>query len=374
MDYVFDGGMKPLGSSGFTTRFTSTSSATLGDDHFYFQAGNMRGSWGPIWGDNAILSPYARQAGQFSYVYRGQGITVTEALFALAATDSSGQSLPLPNKFLALHGMDLYPTSWLTIGLFEAMVWRGRMETLYLLPFTLYYYVQGLAGFYDNSFIGFTTSLKLPSSTRWDTILFVDDLSVNDLFRFNFTGKTKLSLQSNLGWTPHLPWLEKTAVDFLIVTPYTYTHSDDKGDLVTDPPTPNYLDYTNSGSGLGPSVPPNTLRLEWSALVRPSPEAEIEGFTRLILHGNSGESYGGNGGLFDNGFAAKAYESLNFLNQKVLEKTVHWGAKWKSKLDGPFGSSFAELGYTLELRWNGELGAGDKKLAHYLRVIVRQQL
>ena len=57
VDYIIDGAVQPI--KGFTPRVSQASSASFGTDAFYFQAGDIRGSYGPFWGDNAILSPYS---------------------------------------------------------------------------------------------------------------------------------------------------------------------------------------------------------------------------------------------------------------------------------------------------------------------------
>ncbi len=130
LDYVPDN-VKSVFS--FYPRMSMMGSGTVGTDSVYFQAGALRGSFGPFWGDNAVLSPTSPQSGQFSFVYHDNSMSLTMSLMAITASDESGNGL-YPNKYLALDGLEFYPTDWLTLGVFDAMVWGNRFEPLYLLP------------------------------------------------------------------------------------------------------------------------------------------------------------------------------------------------------------------------------------------------
>ena len=107
-----------------------------------------------------------------------------------------------------------------------------------------------------------------------------------------------------------------------MLTPYAYAHSDDNGD-VPGTGNPNYLDYTNAGQNIGPSIQPDSLRLEVNALLRPDSSLDLNPFARMILHGNAGASYGGTGTIFDYGYgiSPEPYYTFHFLDQSVIEKT-----------------------------------------------------
>ena len=370
VDYINDSAVHPIGSTGFTPRVSSASAAALGSDRFYFQAGDIRGSWGPFWGDNAVLSPLSPQSGQFSFVYRGDSFTVTEAVMAISAVDSTGGGLPSPDKFLALHGLDLYPLPWLTVGIFESVVWGGRFETLYLLPFAAHYYTQGLVSFPDNSFIGVNATVRLPGAVRLDFLAYFDDMAFNDLIKLRFDTKLKFAFQTGVSWTPDQPLLKSLSFDALMVTPYTYSHQDNTADLAA----PNFLDYTNAGQNIGPSLEPDSLRLEASALLRPLPLIDVTPFARLILHGNASSNApfpdSGNGTIFDNGYTSsgEAFNTFRFLNQRVIETTFQLGCDAAAYLQVPFGTARVYASYTLQYAVNEGLVAGADRLAHFVGV------
>jgi hypothetical protein len=373
VDYITDGGVHPIGSTGFTPRVSSASAAALGTDTFYFQAGDIRGSWGPFWGDNAVLSPLSPQTGQFSFVYRGEKFTASEAIMAISAVASDGTGGRSPDKFLALHGLELYPLPWLTVGIFESVVWGGRFEALYLLPFAAHYYTQGLVSFPDNSFIGVNGSLKLPQSIRVDFLAYFDDMSFNDIIKLNFNTRMKFAFQTGVSWTPNLPLLSSLSFVALMVTPYTYTHQD----LATNAYGANYQDYTNAGQNIGPSLQPNSLRLEVNALLRPLPMLDLKPFGRMILHGNASSNASpadpnGTGTIFDDGYynsgADEAFNTFRFLNQAVIEKTFQLGFDSQAYFSTPIGPVKVYADYTLEYVLDAGLAAGATALNNYIAV------
>ncbi len=288
VDFVDDGSVSPIGSTGLTPRMSMVAGTALGNESTYFQAGVLRSSFGPFWGDNAILSPSSPQSGHFSLTLQQGSYTVTMALMEISGTNNDGGRSDQPTKFMALNGLELYPTDWLTLGVFESVIWGPRFEPLYLLP-VISFYAQGMGGYSDNSFIGISGGIKFPGAIKTDFVLYFDDASFNDLLRLRFNTMLILSFQAGVSWTPNLPFLTRLSANILLVTPYTYSH---KGDT-SNPTDPNYLNYTNGGQNIGPSIQPDSARFEVSALLRPVTYLDLNVFGRLTLHGNGSEGIPG---------------------------------------------------------------------------------
>jgi hypothetical protein len=69
---------------------------------------------------------------------------------------------------------------------------------------------------------------------------------------------------------------------------------------------------------MGPSLDPNSTRIEIDALLRPLPSVELDPFARMILHGNASAYFGGTGTIFDPGYHAVSPEpflTFRFLSQ-----------------------------------------------------------
>jgi hypothetical protein len=364
VDYVSDS-VLPLGTTNFIPRVSQASAVAFGSDTLYFQAGDIRGSFGPFWGDNAILSPSSPQSGQFSLVLRRDYLTMTEVVMAISAVTSDGTEGPFPNKFLSLYSLELYPLPWLTLGVIEALTFGPYFDPMYTLPFALYYTLEGLEGFHDSDFrIGITGGIKLPEAVRADFILYVDDANFNDLIKLDFNTMIKLAFQAGVSWTPNLPCLTRLSLNGIMVTPYTYASTNGNGDL---PGQPNCLDYTNAGLNIGPSLQPDSLRLEINALIRPETFLDFSPFARMILHGDAGAYYGGTGTIFDNGYAESAYSTFNFLNQSVIEKTFQAGFDSTVYI----GKMQVFLTYTFEYMLDAGLMSGASAINNYLSFELR---
>jgi hypothetical protein len=364
LDFILDNAVRSFGSSGLTPRVSSMGSVALGTENVYFQAGILRGSFGPFWGDSAVLSPSSPQAGQFSFVIHQGFFTYTQLLMDVSATDNAGGSLQ-PDKYLALQSVELQVLDWLTLGLFETTVWGGRFEPLYLLPFpAVLYYAQGLIGFPDNSFIGVSASVKFPQDLKADLLLYVDDAGFNELVRLRPDAMLVLSMQTGVSWTPNLPFLTRISLTNLLVTPYTYSHKADDGD---GPEVVNYLNYTNAGQNIGPSLEPNSDRIEIKADLKPISALYLDVFGRYILHGNASEGRDivapADGTVFDSGYTtdgkASFKNSTRFLTQSVLERTFQTGFDARLYYDTAVGQVQASLSYTFEYVANKNLTSSD---------------
>ena len=268
---------------------------------------------------------------------------------------------------MSLHSLELYPLPWLTFSVFESIVWGGRFELLYTLPFAVYYYAQGFGGFSDNSFIGLSGGIKFPSNVRADIVLYVDDAAFNYLIKLNFNTMIEVAVQAGVAWTPNLPWLTRLSLNALAVTPYTYTHTTPNE---STPGEPNYLNYTNSGQNIGPSLQPDSLRIEITALQRPVPSLDVNPFFRMILHGNAGAYYGGTGTIFDDGnnISPAPYSTFHFLTQSVLEKTFQAGFDGKWYVETSVGRLQFSLSYTFEYILDAGLSAGATAVNNYLGI------
>ncbi len=371
-DFLNDSSVQPLGSSGLTPRLSMTSQLALGSDSLYFQTGVLQDSFGPFWGDNAVLSPDAPQSVDFSLTWRQGFFTYTQLLKDISATQNDGGGGPSPGKFLSLNSLDFYPASWLTLGIFESVVWGDGFDPRYLLPApSVLYYAQGLVGWPGAEHFGLSAEARLPHAIKVDALLYQGDASFNDLVKLDFNTMDLFSAQGGLSWTPNLPFLTRLSLNYLLVSPYAYTHVYGGG-TQADPTEINYENYTNDGENMGPSIDPNSDRLEIEALVRPAPFADVTLFGRIVRHGNA-SSYGGttygNGTVFDDGYVdgspsfAPGYtgtsELFRFLSQPVLEQIFQIGAATSLRFETTFGEILGTVSYTFEFIANPVDASGN---------------
>ncbi len=337
-------------------------SAAVGTDSMYFQTGLIRSSFGPFFDDGAVLSPEAPQSGHFSFTWMHEAFNFTSALLALTATTETGEGR-YPEKYLVIHSAEFFLFSWLELNVFETVVYGGRLEPLYLIPFSEFFYLQGLNGFRDNSLLGFSTSIDLPYNIDFDFLFYADDLHFNDMIRLDFDTKYKLSFQTGLSWTPEAQQINRLSLDYLLVTPYMYSHITES-DTVDNI---NYQNYTNLGENMGPSLDPNSDRISLKLLLQPVKNLDLELTGRFIRHGNGSvdgsENVGdGDGTIFDDGFddsgVCTFQDTTRFMVQDIIEKTLQAGFNAEMFYDVFDFRLSGNAGYTSEWVWNSDLVAG----------------
>ena len=359
----------------------------VGTSNIYFKAGIERNSFGPFLGDSVVLSPDAPHAGHYSFVWRNNWFSYSTVLLEIAATSYLHEEVPekFPDKHLILQSFNFYPYSWLELGFFETVVWGKRFDLNYLLPFKELFYAQSMAGFEDNSFMGILANVRIQDTIQVPLVLYVDDTNLNDLLRFDFSTKFKVALQAGVRYTPkETSFLRMAGIDYVLVTPYMYTHRSGIGEIKQDSQerikqlkTPNYTNYTHVGTNLGVGLDPNSDRLTVQLQVEPMKDLVIDLRGRLIRHGNASEGMvdsdpRNDGTILDDGYnksgQATFHYDTRFLNQSVIEKVWQAGFNARYRLPLGPGSALLEGGYTFEYTQNKNLISGKTDTIHYVNV------
>ena len=295
-----------------------------------------------------------------------------------------------------LHGINWSPVSWMTLGLLESVVWADRMEPLYFLPLSELFTSQSIASWGDNSFVGLSGSLYLPQNLRFDAVAYADDLDFSGMIKGNFDTKWKLAIQGVLSWAPPSSYLQKVALDYTAVGPYTYTHWADinnNGDI-------GVIAYTNAGQNIGPALDPDSDRVTVKATSMSVEGFQLTGLLRLIRHGNAsagvtgyssststtGNASGnlgdpgvaitstGTADIFQAGYATGTVpQFFRFLTQSVIETSYQAGlsAIWSKRLEG-IGRFSASASYLFEYIANAEVArvgpvAGNNSVKNYFQ-------
>ena len=393
-DLINDGGRLPIiGFNGneLFCRLYIISNAGYAKGNFWTQSGLTRSSYGPFFGNGIVLGPQAPAAPNWSahwrfnkWRYSMQLMNLTKSAVMAGASTGGPDSdvVRESDKFLMFHSFSWSPCPNVDLGLFESVVWADRFEPIYILPFANYFAIQSLTSFNDNSLAGVYGTLRLPGRTMAKAQIYIDDIDFNNYINFDFDSKLLAAGEIGLDWAPDIPCLKLLSTNYTIVTPYMYTHKYDGS---------SQDDYTQDGCCLGAELLPNSDRVEVKARIMPAggDNLSIEALIRLIRHGNASESYGGTGGLFDNGWAGSScsYDGslasstspkyFRFLSQSTLEKTweVGAGASYRLNLDtpdllkscfGPASSLTLSARYVFAYVQNADLEPGVNEWDHYL--------
>ncbi|GAB4367226.1 MAG: hypothetical protein Kow009_04070 [Spirochaetales bacterium] len=359
----------------------------VGTSNIYFKAGIERNSFGPFWGDSVVLSPDTPHAGHYSFVWRNGWFSYSTVLLEIAATSYLHEDVPekYPDKHIVLQSFNFYPNPWLELGFFETVVWGKRLDLNYLLPFKELFYAQSMAGFEDNSFMGILANVRVKDSIQIPFVLYVDDTNLNDLLRFDFSTKFKVALQAGVRYTPkETSLLRMVGVDYVLVTPYMYTHRSGLEEIETDPDAriaqlsqPNYTNYTHMGTNLAVGLDPNSDRFTLSVQLEPVKDLIVNLQGRLMRHGNASEAMvdsdpRNDGTILDDGYnkygKATFHYDTRFLDQSVIEKI--WQAGFNARYQFPLGPGalLLEGGYTFEYYQNKDLVSGETDTIHYVNV------
>jgi len=381
-----------------------TSSVAVGTDTLYFQTGLVRSSFGPFFDNGLVVGPQAPKAGHFGLNYTREKWSYEVLWLELVASASDGTKR-YPDKHLMSHIVSFRPVPKLELAFFESVVWGGRFDPMYLIPFGEVFAAAAMADNEDNSFMGLHASWNFARNLRLLTQIYIDDAHLNDLMRFKFNSKLKAGAEIGLVWAPEKTILKSLAGDYTAIMPYMYTHMydslneenyDDRYPSQSGytGPKSNYLEYSHIGRGLGADLDPNSDRVSVRAAFKPLGNFDLSLLGYFSRHGNAsqnrideglmdgtyhdgsihddgnndGEWTDANGethGTADN--YDNNYSELRFLTQSVLETklAVGFGLTWHVPLPPSFGELSLNAEYVAEYGWNRDLVRDNNSLRHY---------
>jgi len=357
----------------------------VGTPDLYFQAGMMRGSFGPFFENGAVIGPQAPAAGHFSLAYITDWIRVSSILMVVQpkyiSNDTTGVGDPFDSayeKYLVIHSYTFTPWNWFEFGILQSVVFGGRFNPVYLLPFAHMFFAQQMYGDDDSSLLGLFLVFKLPFDLRIKGLCYIDDFNTDTFFgtdgRSGFlsldNAQNKVALQAGITWTPDMQVLKRISFDYLMVTPYTYTHHDNAlgGGM-------SMFSYTHLGEGIGTILEPNSDQITLEVFLQPEPWYSVDLKGRFARHGNASDGYTtGDGSYYDtgyNGSDATFIGPARFLTQDVLEYVFQLGFQ----LGFEFSLDWVEMecgaGYMFEYVHNKDLIEGKKEFNHFLNLFLK---
>lgn len=299
------------------------SSITIGTPEYYLTAGLGRTSYGPFHNSGIFISRQAFHAGQFIFTVNKPKWAYNQVLLLLSATDNGGYGLA-PNKFLASHSLDIRPFPWLTFSIIDSMIYGGRFEPIYLIPFSAFFLGQSIYHFPDNSLLGLSSTIKPIRGLRLDSALYVDDLGLTEIIKFK-SALWRLAGEFGASYTmPTSHWFSFVNVNYTLVMPYMYTHVDDHNHNRS-----NYQNYTHHGSPLGSNLQPNSDRLHLQLKFRPIYGLDINLSNTFIRHTNTTESITDINLIKD--YLGKYYttDGSVFNHPTITSRAPNGGTDWK---------------------------------------------
>jgi len=130
----------------------------------------------------------------------------------------------LPQKYMAVHHLDVEATHWLNVGLFESEVF-SPFEPQYLNPIMFYKAVEAALGNADKEQIGADFKVNAARHLSFYGQFLLDEFNFEHLVHHDGWWGNKYGIQFGMKYIDILPHLDGQ-LEFNIVRPYVYTHED----------------------------------------------------------------------------------------------------------------------------------------------------
>lgn len=388
------GGKAEAGDLIFWSENLGVGTITFGTPQLYLQAGLNRASFGPFFENGAVIGPQAPAAGHFSFTYLSPWVRISSVVlilhpiyyekpdseltgdpdnFAIGSISGSWEN------YLVVHSYTFTPTEWFELGIVQTVLLGRSANPVFALPFVHTFFAQMIYGDDNSSLIGLFTRIRLPLDLQFKFMLYVDDFNTDTFFGIDGrspafsldNSQNKAAIQAGLVWTPQFDFISRMSLDYLMVTPYTYTHSANYN---------NKLSYTHKGVGVGTILQPNSDQITLDTFFQVASWLALKFTARYARHGNASEAfsgYGGDGSYYDDGYVngeARFICPMLFLTQEVLEHVLQLGLD----LEFDFGLGGSEfelgLGYLFEFVKNKGLEKDRDEINHFLKVFIRYVL
>ncbi|MFP3960319.1 MAG: hypothetical protein ACLFUX_09135 [Spirochaetaceae bacterium] len=344
-------------------QFMSLSHSVRPDVAVSFFDGDLELRWAKVrreWGHgegSLELSAEARPADGI-----GMFLSPTDWIYIDYLTASLGDwtDREVEQKMLSIHGLEVFPADWLSLSLFEAVVWGKRFEPGYLNPFGVYIVTQHQIGDLDNLLPGGAARVRFAPWGSWYASFFVDGIP-HTKFDGIFTDPNNMFAYQS-GVKLDVPWLPfaTAAVQYTKVEPYMYTHYPQEYPFFT-----NSINtaYTHDGENVGFYLPPNSDEILFGLTTLPRPGLRLSASYRLIRHGDNPDADEENrkiGGDIDKWLDygdLGSYPDKDFLNDGTYEwiNVVSLEADWS--VPGSGLSLWGEYSFSHALNWENERGA-----------------
>ncbi|MCU0644869.1 MAG: capsule assembly Wzi family protein, partial [bacterium] len=228
--------------------------------------GKFSNFWGPGRTGSLILSDYATSYDQLKLEFIFNRFKFTSSYAFLIDYQDQEEDILQGKKYLAAHRLEFLPWRWLSIGMSETVMFKGRnFEPAYLNPIMFFRSAEHYLGSPDNMMLGMDFKLVAIKNFKFYGELLIDDITTTKLGTDWYGNK--------LGYQVGSLWLDPfkmkntgVRIEYTRIGPYVYSHK-------------NSLSYKHYDSLLGHSIGPNAdaLYLEMNY--------QLSKWTRMILFG-----------------------------------------------------------------------------------------
>ncbi len=326
---------------------------SIGNETAFIQAGINRSGYGSFLNDGIALNDTSYHAANLSFSIIREKFSYAQLYSVIGSSTNYSGTPSKPDKYFTLHQLSYKILPQLELSYYESIIYGERFDPSYFIP-APYMVIQGIGGCNDNLQMGIRADYKAFKGFLWATDIFVDDLAVNNLIKFNFDTKIRVAAKTGVIYAFDSPLLNRVSLDYTVVTPYTYAHSDySQTSYWSSDSIYNYQNYTNNGISIGTALPPNSDCVNFKFSMTPFKNFALDFTGVFARHANSAESfsnstaigyltaesekYATDGSIFmhqtlENTFLEELNEHLNFLTQEHKMYVLQLGLKAKYSL------------------------------------------
>ncbi len=343
---------------------------SIGTENIFVQAGINRTGYGSFLNDGIALNDTSYHAANLSFSIIREKFSYAQLYSVIGSSTNYNGEPSKPNKYLTLHQISYKILPELELSYYESIIYGERFDPSYFIP-APYMVIQGIGGCNDNLQMGIRADYNPFKGFLWATDIFVDDLAVNELVKFNFDTKIRVAAKTGIIYAFDSPVLNRISLDYTLVTPYTYAHSDySQTSYWSSDSIYNYQNYTNNGISIGSVLPPNSDCINFKFSLNPFKNFYLDFAGLFARHANSAESfsnstaigyltsesgkYATDGSIFmhqtlENTFLEELNEHLNFLTQEHKMYVLQLGLNAKYSLQKyKWGSLSFKAAYNFE--------------------------
>jgi len=269
----------------------------FGIKNFHLIYGKFKNYWGNGKTGSLILSDNATSYDQIKFEYAHRKFKFTSIYAFLIDYRYHILDRLQQKKYMAGHRLEIAPWHWLTLGISETVIFKGRsFEPAYLNPVMFFRSAEHYLGSPDNMMMGFDLKYTGIRNIKLYGELLIDDIMTGKLGSGWYGNK--YALLGGIFFAEPFNFNNfDVRIEYVRIRPYVYTHE-------------NSVQYTHYNSSLGHWIGPNsdllTVLMKYQLTMRFS----VAGSYCYLRHGaNSNEvNYGGDidryFGLFDDISAA----------------------------------------------------------------------
>ncbi len=239
-------------------------------------------------------------------------------------TSGSGYAGLVPKKYMAAHYLSYKPNRFVTLGLFESVVFdrpNHQFELQYLNPIILYRTVEGWIGSPDNVVLGFNARVDIKRSVSFYGQFILDDISIDNILdgHLDWWG-------NKFGYQLGMKYINAFGIHFLDaqvewnqVRPYTYSQYD------------SYANFSNYKQTLAHPLGANFNEVILSLRYQATKRLGMQSNLYVISTGEDADtvSFGSNV-LVPN--TQRQGDYGNHIGQGVATDIVHWSTSVQYEL------------------------------------------